>query len=270
MHDNGTAEFRALLTVPFNLWLVERALSSGAGAAEFSRVTSEVHLLELYWNYRVRHGATGPTKEYLVKRAATEMVDSHTLTAARDRVYTPETRDAWDALLSDEVLTENTVSAPTVSFTHNILFDFAVSVHLLEEQPEKIVEFVAKEPARPLFLRPSLVYHYTWLWHFKRETFWTNFWSVIQSDEANLRQIVRLVLPAVVVRGERRQGPETAARPPCTTRTNRRWTRSPSSCSVPGAQNQADFALVGLLRRPGLQARPPVCLGLRHDREYLA
>ena len=199
LQKNGTDEFRALLTVPFNLWLVERSLHSGAPTADFSHVTSEVQLLEMYWNYRIRRGPAGPNKEYLVKRAAAAMVDSHTLTVSRDRVYTPETKEAWDKLLSEEVLTENAASAAGVSFAHNILFDFAVSVHLLDDQPEKIVEFVAKEPARPLFLRPSLVYHYTRLWHFKRPIFWQNFWSVIQSDQAHLRQIVRLVLPSVVV-----------------------------------------------------------------------
>jgi hypothetical protein len=79
------------------------------------------------------------------------------------------------------------------------LFDYSVSVYLLESDPVKLAAFVAKEPARPLFLRPSLVYHFTRLWHFNRAAFWQMFWGVVSRREIHLRQIIRLVLPAVIV-----------------------------------------------------------------------
>lgn len=199
LHDAGTPDFRLLLTVPFNLWLVERVLGAGAKANEFSQVTSEVQLLEMYWQYRVRRAANSEDREFVLKTATHAMVSDHTLTVRRDRVYQPEIREAWAGLLSDEILTEVTEREAGVAFTHNILFDFAVSAHLLESEPNKLAEFVAEEPARPLFLRPSLVYHFTRLWHFDLNAFWRNFWSVVQRDEIHLRQIVRLVLPAVVV-----------------------------------------------------------------------
>jgi len=70
---------------------------------------------------------------------------------------------------------------------------------LLEDQPRAFAQFVAEEPARPLFLRPSLVYHFTRLWHETRDAFWINFHAIVQQDQVHLRQIVRLVLPAVVI-----------------------------------------------------------------------
>jgi hypothetical protein len=199
LHDSGTTAFRALLTVPFNLWLIERVLRAGAKANEFSKVTSEVQLLEMYWEYRVRRAAHSEDREFILKTAARAMVEAHTLTVRRDRIYQPQVREAWEGLLSDEIITEVPEREAAVAFTHNILFDFAVSVHLLESEPKRLADFVAEEPARPLFLRPSLVYHFTRLWHFNRNAFWQNFWAVVQREEMHLRQIVRLVLPAVVV-----------------------------------------------------------------------
>jgi hypothetical protein len=199
LHDAGTPDFRALLTVPFNLWLIERVLRAGAKASEFSSITSEVELLEMYWEYRVRKAAHSENREFILKAVTQAMVMDHTLTIRRDRVYRPEVREAWEGLLSDEIFAEVTEREAGVAFTHNILFDFAVSAHLLESEPNRLAEFVAEEPARPLFLRPSLVYHFTRLWHFNRDAFWRNFWAVVQRGEMHLRQIVRLVLPAVVV-----------------------------------------------------------------------
>jgi hypothetical protein len=199
IYAHGTQEFRTLLTVPFNLWLIERVLQAGAKSSEFSQVISEVQLLEMYWNYRIRKANRSEDREYLLAQATRAMVENHTLTIRRENVYRPEARDAWEQLLSAEIFTELIEQNVRIAFTHNILFDYSVSVYLLESDPAKLAEFVAKEPARPLFLRPSLVYHFTRLWHFNRAVFWQMFWDVVGRREIHLRQIIRLVLPAVIV-----------------------------------------------------------------------
>lgn len=199
LHSSGTRDFRALLAVPFNLWLIERVLTAGAPPSEFSQITSEVQLLEMYWRYRVRQAPQAEDREFILAKATGAMVGDHTLTVRRDKIYTPEVRAAWEGLLSDEILTEVTEPQAHVAFTHNILFDFAASVHLLDPDPGKLALYVAAEPARPLFLRPSLVYHFTRLWHFQRQIFWRNFWSIMRQEAIHLRQIVRLVLPTVIV-----------------------------------------------------------------------
>lgn len=199
IYTHGTPEFRALLTIPFNLWLIERVLKEGAKSSDFSQVTSEVQLLELYWNYRIRKANHSEDREYFLAQATRAMVENHTLTIRREDVYRPEAREAWEQLLSAEIFTEIVEQNVRIAFTHNILFDYSVSVYLLESDPAKLSEFVAKEPARPLFLRPSLVYRFTWLWHFDRQAFWQMFWGVVGRREIHLRQIIRLVLPAVIV-----------------------------------------------------------------------
>ncbi len=199
IHTQGTDDFKSLLTVPFNLWLIERVLKSGAKVSEFSRVTSEVQLLEMYWDYRVKKAVDPENREFLLDKVTRAMVDERKLMVRRSKIYTPETKTAWDGLLSDEVLTEIAEHETSIAFTHNILFDFAVSVYLLDANPSKLASFVAEQPGRPLFLRPSLMYHFTRLWHLDRSVFWVNFWSVIQQDALHMRQIVRLVLPTVIV-----------------------------------------------------------------------
>jgi hypothetical protein len=199
LHTQGTHDFRGLLTIPFNLWLIERVLKAGAKLREFSQVTSEVQLLEMYWDYRVRAATNAEDRGFLLKTATEAMVGTRKLSVRRDKIYSPETKEAWEGLLSDEILTEIAGREPSIGFAHNILFDFAVSVYLLDSDPTRFAAFVAEQPGRPLFLRPSLVYHFTRLWHFNRPEFWINFWSVIQQETLHLRQIVRLVLPTVIV-----------------------------------------------------------------------
>lgn len=199
LYFGGTNELRTLLSVPFNLWLIECSLQAGAKTEEFSQIISEVQLLEMYWNYRVRRAADAEDREVILAKTSRVMVANRTLSIKRESAYSSEANAAWRGLFSDEVLRESREQEAYVRFSHNILFDFAVTVHVLEPSAAKLAAFIAEEPARPLFLRPSLLYHFTRLWHFDRTGFWRNFWAVIQHEAVYLRQIIRLVLPTVVV-----------------------------------------------------------------------
>jgi hypothetical protein len=199
LHQQASPELQGLLTIPFNLWLAERILATGTTTETLSLVTSEVQLLEHYWKRRVTNASNREDREFILTTAVRAMVSDHTLTVRRSRVYEPEARHAWAGLLSDELLCELSEGEARIAFSHNILFDFAVCVLMLDDDPAKLAKFVSEEPARPLFLRPSLVYHFTRLWHGNRASFWRSFWEILGRNELHLRQITRLVLPAVVV-----------------------------------------------------------------------
>ena len=94
LYNEGSSEFQRLLRTPFHLRLIEQLLDSGADTAEFSSVTSEVQLLELYWEYRVRRASDVEDRESVLLRAAELMVQDHNLTVRRDRLYDPAVRQA--------------------------------------------------------------------------------------------------------------------------------------------------------------------------------
>ena len=206
LYESGSSDIRRLLTIPFHLWLVQKILQSGVAPEDLSRVTSEVQLLDSYWDHRLLRQPTRETREILLSKVTRAMVDEHTLAVRKDTVYQPEAKTEWDELLSDELLCEPPGASQRVMFSHNILFDYAVSALLLEDEPAHFAAFVAEEPARPLFLRPSLVYHFTRQWHGGREVFWKNFRAIMSQNEVHVRQVVRLVVPAVVAEEARLPG----------------------------------------------------------------
>ena len=86
---------------------------------------------------------------------------------------------------------------------HNILFDYAISMLLIEDDPKHLERFIMEDPSRPLFLRPSLTYFFTRLWHYDdSSSFWKAFWHILPSNQSvHLRLVARLI-PTNVIANE--------------------------------------------------------------------
>ncbi len=200
LYQRGTREFHQLLRVPFHLWLVERLLLGGVSAGALSQVSSEVQLLDYFWQQRVASGTLALPRHRLLTAITRAMVEQRQLSLRIEAHYLPADDGVWTDLLSSEVLVTPDTARQRVSYAHNILFDFAVSVLLIEDAPEAIAAFLAEEPARPVFLRPSIDYHFTRLWFARRDAFWAATWLLITSSEVHLRLFGRLIPMAVIMR----------------------------------------------------------------------
>ena len=210
IYESGSQDFKSLLANPFNLWLMEKILTTSQDVPDFSQIHSEVQLLGLFWQRRIKGVNDEDARHFLLTEVTRRMVEERSLTVRRDNVYRDlqlsETarQMAWNNLLSDEILAKVS-SEQRIAFSHNILFDYAVSILLIEDDPKKLEEFVDEDPSRPLFLRPSLTYFFTRLWYDAPETFWRAFWYVLPNDQSvHLRLFARLI-PTSVIANEARK-----------------------------------------------------------------
>jgi hypothetical protein len=193
------SEFRGLLHIPFNLWLLERIIASPGAPVSITGIASEVQLLGMYWQRRVAGLAHPDLAEHLLRRFVNELVRTYSLSARKDVVYTPDVTVAWDELRSAGVLEDVGTAHQRIAFSHNILFDYAVSVLLLDDDPHSLEAFVAADPARPFFLRPSITYLILRLWYDDRRSYWRSVWHTMSTQDQNLRLIGRIIPPAILV-----------------------------------------------------------------------
>jgi hypothetical protein len=201
--DAGSADLRELLRIPLNLWLLERLFERGAEVDDVSFVHSEVQLLNLYWRQRVWSGPLAPDQRWLVSRAGQAMIHRRTLWTRTDDVYEPGANEGWIALHSSEVLEDANENGTRVSFAHNVLFDYAVSVEILEDDVEAVMSFLREEPDRALFLRPTLNYFFSRLWFTNRQLFWKMFWTLLAAEEPHIRLVGQVLTPGIIA-GEAR------------------------------------------------------------------
>lgn len=203
-YERGSQDFKELLKTPFNIWLLERILSAPAKLPHLSDISSQVQLLRLFWDRRVRATSDGDEREIVLTRVTRKMVEERSLLTRKEHVYPPQARETWRGLFSDGLLEEASSSGQYVAYSHNILFDFAVSFLLIEDEPTELVKFLSEDPSRPLFLRPSLTYYFTRLWYDAPDIFWSVFWHILPSRDPRLRLFARLIPPAVVANEARR------------------------------------------------------------------
>ena len=205
IYNSGSPEFKNLLATPFNLWLLEKILKTSQEVPDVSQVRSEVQLLGLFWQRRIEAASNEVHRLSILTQIARQMVKRHSLTVRLDNIDNdlgldkPARITAWDNLLSDEILIKVSSTGQRIAFSHNILFDYAISVLLIEDDPQKLEDFVLEDQSRPLFLRPSFSYFFTRLWYYDPESFWNAFWHILPSNQSvHLRLFARLVPTSVI------------------------------------------------------------------------
>ena len=212
IYNEGSQDFNNILATPFNLWLLEKILKTSPRLPDFSQVRSEVQLLGLFWERRIESKSNSDTRRFVLNGIAHQMVNERSLSVRQNDLHEDLSLDksanklAWSDLLSDEILAKVSSTGQRVAFSHNILFDYAISVLLIEDEPRQLEKFVIEDSSRPLFLRPSLTYFFTRLWyHDNSVSFWKAFWHIFPSDQSvHLRLVARLI-PTSVIANETRE-----------------------------------------------------------------
>ena len=208
IYNTGSQDFKNILSNPFNLWLLEKIIQTSKNVPDFSQIRSEVQLLGLFWERRIKN----ENSEHVLRRISRRMVKERLLTIEVDDIYDdvdldkPVRKTAWDKLQSDEILTKTSSSGQRIAFFHNILFDYAVSVLLIDDEPQHLEDFILEDLSRPLFLRPSLTYFFTRLWYYDDSaSFWEAFWHILQSDQSVPLRLVARLVPTSIIASEARK-----------------------------------------------------------------
>jgi hypothetical protein len=190
--EKAEGEFRQLLRNPFNLHLAAELVQGGTPASEITPLRSQVQLLTKYWTWRVDTPPDHYVRKGLLRDITRTMVNKNSLSVAEADITAQQYATSLSVLQSDEVLRQSVTNR--ISFTHNILFDYAAARLLLDE--ETVIAFIEEDPSRTIFFRPSLAYFFHYLWLRDRALFWKTAFHFFESP--TLPERAR-VIPAVTI-----------------------------------------------------------------------
>ena len=169
--------------------------------SELEPITTQVQLLDKYWGYRViGSDREGDARRAVVTDVVREMVSNRRLQANRRNVT--HSAAALNHLLSEYVLAEQgsgsgSIEDEIITFSHHVLFDYAVDRAMLRGTDETATEAILADPDLLVFARPSFDLHFRHLWELdpERRRFWDA--SLNLSSAPEVPQIGRVIAPVV-------------------------------------------------------------------------
>lgn len=194
--STAPASLRSLLRNFFCLRLFADLVASDELAGR-PQIETRLDLLEAYWEWRVSSPpGLGDRRELALRSICESMMRSGRLSVDRLGDATSRDADAVASLLGAGVLVEGVSRAAgegQLTFSHHVLFDFAVSRLLLRQRGPELIE---RDITTLFVVRPSFELHFEYLWSIdeRRQRFWS---TALDFANAQVPEIAKIIAPAV-------------------------------------------------------------------------
>lgn len=182
MYERCAYNFKQLLKVPFNLWLIESIFKNNLEVREFQSINSETELLDMFWDKRL-NGTKKDSLEAILRIITEKLVINKALTIRKSDFFTSNMQSEWSILLSESIIRYVDAFEKKIAFSHNILFDYAVNKVLLTDKIDEFIEFIEEDTSRIIFLRPSLMYFFNSIWYYENSYFWNIIFDITVSNK---------------------------------------------------------------------------------------
>lgn len=203
IYNECTDELKKVLRIPYFLVLLETTLT-GASAGDIAAIKgikSETQLLATFWDKKITNTHNHLIKEKFLYELTKRLITNKSLSSYKADVFkllSTEELKEFDYFRSEDILNEISINNNRIAYSHNIMFDYAVSRLFIVPDYNRVLTFLEEDQARPFFLRPSFVYFFTQLWHQERGQFWSIYWEFQQNSDKQIQLFVRLILNSII------------------------------------------------------------------------
>jgi hypothetical protein len=183
-----------LWTVVLNLFSLEllcKLISGGELIEDFTSISTQAELFERYWRRRI-------TKHSLreeMSQALTDLIEQMAETRTLQVVPATWPTEVKTALFSEQIV-RHPNSAPgrlpedrLVEFNHHLLFDYAAELLYVRPRRDQLPQELSSPDTWGLFLRPSLLLFWHFVWKKGRLDFWD---TLIKLEEADISILHKL------------------------------------------------------------------------------
>lgn len=190
--EANSSELRKLLTIPYFLKLFEQVAESIGTSRSKTQLSieSEDQLLEIYWNNTVEK--TG--EEIFLHKLAQELVMSESLSCHKLKIVNENNADYYERLVSAGLVSESSAGGKNLSFSHNILLEFAVAKFIIPQGTREVMQYLAENEKIAFLFRQSFIYYYSRLWKSDQPLFWKHYHAIRDGGTALYRLIHQTIL----------------------------------------------------------------------------
>ncbi|MFY9572245.1 MAG: ATP-binding protein, partial [Blastocatellia bacterium] len=171
---NNAPRLRPVVRNLFSLDLLCKLLAGGDSATQLSEISTQAELFERYWAKRIVSHPLHNEMEQGLRQITEKMVSEQNLQVIPE----PLLGLVQDALFSAEILRHPPLipgrvpRQELVEFNHHLLFDYAAELLFIRQRRSNLATELTQHDSWGLFLRPSLVLFFRYMWKHGRIDFW--------------------------------------------------------------------------------------------------
>lgn len=192
-----TQDLKTLLKVPYFVGLLEQiVIYQDDESINLSGITTESQLLKLFWDTKVSGNRDLDFFAYILTKNLSSIPSLVTETYS---VVTSENTKDFEELIRQHIIVEHQAHRKHLSFTHNILLEYAISRYLLYDQVDKQINFIRENFQLPFLFRQSFIYFYNELWDYNRDLFWEHYFQIKDIKEPLFRLFHQTVINYIII-----------------------------------------------------------------------
>jgi hypothetical protein len=184
---------KCLLSSPYNVSLIENLIQIENDTVKLNSVFSEVQLLDLYWKLKIEQSTPIINHQILLNKITEKMVLTHSLSVSISDLPFISDDHSWEHLFSNEILVVIGINKNKIAYSHNILFDYAVSKLAIDDNENGLVKFLKSDKSNAIFLIPSIQYYLTKIWYNDKELFKYILLNLYKTDESEIPFIAKTI-----------------------------------------------------------------------------
>lgn len=173
-YQESKEQFKKLLRTPYFLKLLESILNDINKAEEktLSIIETEDQLLKIFWDKKV---LSSTQTDVFLQELTKILTANENLSCKKDKIVNQSNFQIFDELLSLRILEESSVTKQNISYAHNILLDYAISIYLIPEDEKDLIDYVQTNQKVPFLFRQSFIYFYSRVWRVNINLFWKHY-----------------------------------------------------------------------------------------------
>ena len=187
---------RKLLKTPYFLKIFESLHDVKGGSEVQNDVDSEAQLLSIFWRKNI---VSSDANDVFLHRITKLLSQNETLVCDKSEILNESNIAIYAGLVSQGIIAETSITRQRISFTHNILLDYAISRYLLQDDPAKQVTYISSHEKQPFIFRQSFVYFYYELWRGDRQLFWQHYNVIAAKEQPLFRLFHQTILNFVLI-----------------------------------------------------------------------
>jgi hypothetical protein len=196
VYEKSTDSLKRLLKVPYFLKILEKIVEQNkVDKRKLPEVETEEQLLKIFWESKV---VVDTATDLFLQKLTGLLAAIENLSCRKETILNESNYKVYDDLTSLGILVESSSTKRNISFSHNILLDYAISIYLIPEESKALVTYVASNQKMPFLFRQSFIYYYSRLWNINQDLFWEHYFATQVINQPLFRLFHQTILNFVL------------------------------------------------------------------------